>query len=148
MKDTLLVVADLGSLKAYKLEKNQLHRSPRLELIEEFNTVQAHTKMGEQLTDQAGRFPRTMVGPQSGAMSAGERHNIELENRKRLIKQLAQSLNEMLLRAEVESCYLAASREINHQLLDGLSTQARQKIEKNVPADLTKIEKNDLLDHF
>jgi hypothetical protein len=148
MKNTLVVVTDLGSFKAYRLDKSPLHRAPRLELIEEASFLDAHTKMGEQLSDQGGRFPRTMAGAQNGAMSDGERHNIDLERRKRLVRQLAQSLNDMLQKREIESCYLAASREINHQLVDQLSPEARRKIEKNVSADLTKIEKALLLSHF
>ena len=67
-------------------------------------------------------------------MSDGERHNIELESRKRLVRQLAQRLNALVRGKEVERCLLAASREINHQLLEELEPQVRAKIEKNVPA--------------
>jgi hypothetical protein len=148
MKNTLVVVADLGSLKAYRLEKSRLYREPRLELIQELNFLDAHAKLGDKVTDQGGRFPRNMGGGHNGTMSDGERHNIELERRKRLVKQLAQSLDGILHKNEIESCYLAVSREINHQLLDELSPEVRKKIEKNVPADLTKIEKSVLLEHF
>jgi hypothetical protein len=148
MKNTLVVVTDLGSLKAYRLDNSRLLREPRLELIREFNFLEAHAKLGDKVTDQGGRFPRTMGGGQNGAMSDGERHNIALERRKRLVRQLAQSLEEMLKDKEVEICYLAASREINHQLVDELSPEIRKKIEKNIPADLTKIEKSLLLGHF
>ena len=37
MNNKLVVVTDLGSFKAYKLEADSLHSTPRLELIEEFN---------------------------------------------------------------------------------------------------------------
>jgi hypothetical protein len=147
MKKTLVVVTDLGSLKAYQLEKSRLYREPRLEMIQELNLLDAHAKLGEKVTDQSGRFPRG-GGAHNGAMSDGERHNIDLEKRKRLVRQLAQSLEGMLNKPEVESCYLAASREINHQLVDELSPEARKKIEKNIPADLTKTDKTALLDHF
>ncbi len=83
-----------------------------------------------------------------GAMSDGERHNIELETRRRLVRQLAQRLNALASRPDLERCFLAASREINHQLIEELDPQVRAKIEKNVPADLTKLERVEILRHF
>ena len=43
---------------------------------------------------------------------------------------------------------LAASKEINRQLLEELEPQVRAKIEKNLPADLTKSDKSEILRHF
>jgi hypothetical protein len=81
-------------------------------------------------------------------MSDGERHNIELESRKRLVRQLAQRFNALARGPDVERCLVAASREINHQLLEELEPQVRAKIEKNVSADLTKLERAEILRHF
>lgn len=149
MKDTLVVVADLGCFKAFKLENNQLHRSPRLELLEQFESAEAHGKLVEKVSDLAGRFPRGGVGAQAtGAMSDGERHNIELEMRRRLVRQLARRLNTLARSQDVDHWLLAASKEINHQLLDELDPQVRAKIQKNVHADLTKLEHAEILRHF
>ncbi len=149
MKNTLVVVADLGCFKAYRLENHQAHQSPRLELVEEFTNADAHGKLVDKVSDLAGRFPRRTGAPNTtGAMSDGERHNIELESRKRLVRQIAQRLNVLVRAKEIERCLLAASREINHQLLDELEPQVRAKIEKNVQADLTKLERAEILRHF
>jgi hypothetical protein len=149
MKNTMVVVADLSCFKAYRLENHQPNQTPRLEPMEEFNSADAHTKLVDKVTDLAGRFPRrTGAQHTTGAMSDGERHNIELESRKRMVRQLAQRLNALLRGKEIERCLLAASREINHQLLDELEPQVRAKIERNVPADLTKLERSEILRHF
>ncbi len=149
MKNTLLVVADLGCFRAFRLENHQPNKSPRLELVEEFTNAGAHGKLVDKVTDLAGRFPRRTSAPSTAwAMSDGERHNIELESRKRLVRQLAQRLNALVRGTDVERCLLAASREINHQLLEELEPQVRAKIEKNVPADLTKLERAEILRHF
>jgi hypothetical protein len=149
MKNTLVVVMDLGCLKAYRLENNHAYSTPRLELVEEFESADAHGKLVDKVSDLSGRFPRrTGAAHMAAAMSDGERHNIELEGRKRLVRQLAQRLNALLRNKEIERCLLAASREINHQLLDELEPQLRTKIEKNVPADLTKLERAEILRHF
>jgi len=150
MKMTLVVVADLGCLKAFRLENSHLNRSPRLELLEDFQNPEAHGKLVEKVTDLSGRFPRgsgAANGP-GGAMSDGERHNIELEARRRLVRQLAQRFNQLGRNKEFERCLLAASKEINRQLLEELEPQVRAKIEKNVAADLTKLEPAAILGHF
>ncbi len=148
MKNTLLVVADLGGFKAYRLENNQLGRTPHLGLLEHFNNSEAHARLVDKLSDLAGRFPRGTGLKSGGAMSDGERHNIELETRKRLVRQLAHRLNVLAGNPDVERCFLAASKEINHQLLDELNPQVRSKIAKNVPADFTKLDQEDLLKRF
>jgi len=149
MKNTLVVVTDLGCFKAFRLQNTHPNRAARLELVDEFNNAQAHSHLVDKLSDSAGRFPRgTGARGASGAMSDGERHNIELESRKRLVRQLADRLNSMARGQEVERCFLAASKEINHQLLGQLDPRVRAKIEKIVPADLTKLDRTQILRHF
>lgn len=149
MKNTLVVVTDLGGFKAYRVDDDVLHRNPRLELLEEFNNAEAHAKLLETVTDLGGRFPRrTGTSRATRAMSDGERHNIELEQRKRGVRKMATRLNSLMGDGNVEQCWLAASREMNHQLLDELDPQVRAKIELNIPADLMKVSKAELLRHF
>jgi hypothetical protein len=144
MKETLVVVTDLAGFKAFRLDTEYWQRTPRLELFQEFGNAGAHERLIEKVTDVSGRFPRSTRA--DGAMSDGERHNIERELRKRYVRQLASRLNSLL--RGVDRCYLAASRKVNRQLWDELESQARAKIEVNVPADLTKASKSDLLRHF
>jgi Protein required for attachment to host cells len=148
MKNTLLVVAELGGFKAFKLENHDLTGAPRLEFLEQFDNPAAHGRLVERVSDLSGRFPRGTGMKAAGAMADGERHNIELETRKRLVRDLAQRVSALACRPDIERCFLAASREINHQLIEELDPQARAKIEKNVPADLTKLERVDILRHF
>ena len=149
MNNTVVVVTDLACLKAYKIDSNPMHSSPRLELLEEFRFADAHERLVDKVSDLSGRFPRGAGGPNAaGAMSAGERHNIQLEQRKRLVRQLAGRLNSLLNRTEIERCLLAASKEINHSLLDELDTRTRAKIQTILSADLTKVDKAELLRHF
>lgn len=149
MKNTLLVVADLGGFKAFKLENhNPIQRSPRLEFVEEFKNADAHGRLIDRVSDLSGRFPRGTGLKAGGAMSDGERHNIELETRKRLVRQLAQRLNALARDEKIERCFLAASREINHPLIEALEPTVRAKVAKNVPADLMKVERADILRYF
>jgi Protein required for attachment to host cells len=148
MKNTLIVVVDLGCLKAFRVD-NGVGRTPRLELIEQFDNPEAHNRLVERVTDLSGRFPRGAAKPANGnVMSDGERHNIQLEQRKRFVRDLARRVNSLARNEEIERCFLAASREINHQLLEELEPRVRAKIEKNLSADLTKIERADILGRF
>jgi Protein required for attachment to host cells len=149
MKNTLVVVAELGGFKAYKVENNNhLAREPRLEILEQYDNAEAHGHLVDKVSDLSGRFPRGTGTKAGGAMADGERHNIELETRRRLVRQLAQRLNTMARGQQIERCFLAASKEINHQLLEELDPQLRAKIEKNIPADLTKLERAEILRRF
>lgn len=147
MKNTMIVVTDLEQLKAYQLDDDPMHSNPRLELVERFNTGAAR-KLVEETTDLSGRFRRAIGSRESCGMSDGERHNIELEKRKRCLRQIAERINILLRDSGVERCFLAASREINNALIDELTPQARSKIEIDIASDLTKVNKADLLGHF
>ena len=144
MKNTVIIVTDLGLFKAYKLE-HTIRQTPRLELLEELESVDAHGKIVDKVTDHAGRW---RVPTSRMAMSYGERQKIDLELEKRLIKQLAGHINRVLKDPVVEECYLSVNKSIQYQLLDELENGARAKIVKVVPADLTKTDKSQLLDHF
>jgi hypothetical protein len=148
MKNTLIVVADLGCLKAFRVEKDGANRPPRLRVLEEFQNAEAHGKLVERVTDLAGRFPRGTGMRAGGAMSDGERHNIELEARKRMVRQLAQRVNALARERDVESCLLAVSKEINHLLIEELEPEVRLKIGRNLAADLTKLAGAEILARF
>src|SRR5262245_35816779 len=115
MKNTLLVVADLGGFKAFRLDNNQengagngrVKPTPRLEFVEEFQNADAHGRLVDKVSDLSGRFPRGTGLKAGGAMSDGERHNIQLETRKRLVRQLAHRLNILARNDEIERCFLA-----------------------------------------
>jgi hypothetical protein len=149
MKNTLVIVSDLGCYKAYKLANSELNRTPRLELLEHFTNPGAHEHLVEKVSDSSGRFGRGSVKSNgAGGMGDGERHKIQLEQRKRLVRELAKRLNSLARPKEIERCMLAASREINSQLLDELDSEVRAKITINLSADLTKIETAQILNHF
>src|SRR5947207_6255622 len=113
MKDKMLVVADLGRLKAYWLEDDVAFSHPRLELIEDWTSDVTH-HLSEELTDQAGQFRKGTSGTEGpSALSDGEQHNLDLERRRRAIKSLAQQISELIERNKVNEVYFAADRRIN-----------------------------------
>ncbi len=149
MNKTLIIVADLGLLRAYRQTQNEDGRQPHLELIEELQLASAHQKLSDQLTDKAGRFPRGGgVGNIPGDLSAGESLNSEAEQSRRLISQLAGKINTLLADDDVTSCSIAISGAVHKQLLEALDPKARAKFGQVLASNLTKTDPNELLGHF
>jgi Protein required for attachment to host cells len=148
MNNKLVVVADLGHLKVYQVEYDEYNSSPRVELVESLNTDEADGRISDKLTDEAGRFHGGQRG-QSEIRTYGERHNIKLEFQRRAIGGLAKSINQIVRnRAGDREVFLAANKEIHHQLLDRLDPEVRGRMDKVVQEDLTWVNGTELLSHF
>ncbi|EEF58093.1 host attachment protein [Pedosphaera parvula] len=148
MQNKLVVVTDLGCLKAYKVDYDEFSTSPRLELIKDMQTAEADGRLSDKNTDGEGRFKK------GGALGMGtggnvDPNNMELELERRAITQLAKTVNQLVKSNDGDRpVYLAAIKRINNQLMDKLDPGVRARIEKNVSEDLTKINGTKLLGHF
>ena len=142
---TLVVVADRGSLKAYKVNETP-NRGPSLQLVQAFNMMDAHGRYQDKVTDQAGAFPDS-AGP--GAMSSiAERHGIETETDRRVHRELADKIAETVKRESVEGWSFAAPSTIHSAITDLLPTEVRDRIVEHVSSDLVNIEPAKLPGHF
>jgi hypothetical protein len=147
----LVVLTDLGTFKAYRLEEDRVSSRPQLQAVDAFENLKADDRIGRwQVSDEAGQFKtggqHAHLATQDGA--DGERHNIWLENERRSVKEIAARISELLGNGEFESCYLAASNEINREIVEHLSPEARRKIEKNITCNLVNAPKEEVLEHF
>jgi len=147
MTKRLLVLADLGRMKAYRLEEGEQFSKPRLRLLEEWETNITH-HLSEDVTDQAGRFRKGSVPAGPSNLSDGEEHNLGLERRKRALKTLAEHISELAGREDFAGLYFAAGREINQALVEALDPITRSRMEKNVILNLTKVSPEVLVEHF
>src|SRR5262245_52286363 len=125
----LVVVVDLGRLRAYRLETNPAFSHPRLKLIEVQQTNITH-HLSEDV--DVGRFRKEPAG----SLSDGEEHNLELQRRRHAVKTMARGIGELIQRERPDGCYLAADARINQSLLDEMAPAARAKIQKNISANL------------
>ena len=149
MNKTLLIVADLGLLRAYRETQNNADRKPHLELVEELKPESAHQKFSDQVTDQAGRFPRGgSHATTSGVLSADESLHKEAEQNRQIISKLAARINALLADNAVTRCSIAISGAIHNQLLEAIDPKARAKIGQILASNLTKTNPNELLAHF
>lgn len=145
MKPKLIIVTDLGLLKAYRLEATP-KGTPRLELLEELVIEDAHYRLVEKVSDLAGRH----VSPTAKQWGTplNDDHNLRLETKRRLIKQIAKHIQRLVNACDAETCCLAAHKEINHLIMDALPKTVRARIQTNLARDLVKATQKNLLTIF
>ncbi|HEX5176381.1 MAG TPA: host attachment protein [Chthoniobacteraceae bacterium] len=150
MKSSFFIVVDRGNLKAYRAEKVPADRPPRMQLVHALTLAEAHLKPTDIFTDEAGGFP-TQTGAGGRQMVQGnsiaERH-YDVENDRRLTKQLAQHIGKILRGQDVELWSFAAPADIHEAIVNQLEPSVRNRIAEHVAADLVKIPASDLLEHF
>ena len=143
---SLVIVADRGSLKAYRVGETPT-RGPSLQLVQAFNITDAHGKLLDRVTDQAGRFPvRDGAGVQHGASIAETK--LENETDRRIYKQLADQITKVVKTDGVAGWSFAAPAEFHSAIVDLLPNEVRNRIVEHVKSDLVKIEPARLGAHF
>jgi hypothetical protein len=149
---SLIIVTDRGSLKAYKVNETP-NRGAGLQLVQAFETTDAHGRYQDKLTDQAGRFA---AGDAVGGAGGGGRHQsataeqqgIETENDRRIFRQLADNIASVVKREGVDGWSFAAPASIHSAVVELLPPKVRDRIVEHVKSDLVKIELADLPRHF
>ena len=148
---SLIITADRGSLKAYRVAETP-NRGPSLQLVQAVDFTDAHGRYQDKFTDQAGRFP---VGDGGGAAGSGRHQNaiteqqgLELENDRRIFRQLAESIADVVNTEGTEGWSFAAPASIHTAIVDLLPAAVRERIVEHVKSDLVKIEVANLPQHF
>ena len=144
---SLIIVADRGSLKAYRVDETPT-RGPSLRLIQAFDLTDAHEKLIDKVSDLAGRFPVSDGAGGRHANSIAERTQLETETDRRIHKQLADQIVKIIDRSGKEGWSFAAPAEIHGAIVDLLPRAARDRIVEHVKSDLVKIESAKLPSHF
>jgi hypothetical protein len=148
---SLIIVADRGSLKAYSVSENP-NRGPGLQLVQAVDFTDAHGRYQDKFTDQAGRFPVGDGGGQAGSgrhqNAIAERQGLETENDRRIFRQLADQIADIVKREGLEGWSFAAPAQIHSSIVDLLPTEVRDRIVEHVKSDLVKTEIAALPQHF
>ena len=143
-ENAMVIVADLGELKAFNVKKNEgmveneLKVSYSLEMLNDISYIDAHKKVQDIVTDSAGRLGH----------SIGENHNLQTERKRRSLKDVAHDINEIVKNEKPNQLLLAFPQELNAQLVDALSAETKKVLVKNVASDLIKTHTADILSHF
>ena len=142
---SLLVVADRGGLKAYKVNETPT-RGPSLQLVQAFNTTDAHGKMGDKLSDNAGRFAASDGSGVHQASVADSK--LETETDRRIYKKLADEIARVVRSDGGGGWSFAAPAEMHKAIVDLLPNETRERIVEHVKSDLMRIEPAQLREHF
>lgn len=145
MKDKLIIVVDLGLMRAYRVDVTP-QKTRRLEPLQEIVLAEAHTRLKDRVTDLAGRHGAPTQKNRSAPMT--DDHNLKLEEKRRLIRRIAGHIADLIQQNAKNGCWLAAPKEINLQLLNEIAPAVRQRIQKCVPGDFTKLSPPEVLEHF
>jgi hypothetical protein len=145
MKNKLVIVMDSGRFKAFRVEGNGVD-SPRFIQIEDRQTnVEDH--LSALVSDQQGQFGKGARSARA-ASSSGERHNIDLEFRRRALKEFARAVCKLADRERAEEIFFAAGSKINQQALDAMTRDVRTRIQRNLTANLTNLKTPEIMARF
>ena len=141
MSSKLIIVADLQRFKLFSTKVDPLGREA-VKLMEGSESLDIHQRLSEKVSDQQGNFKGV------GASGSGEDHNIELEEERRRIKDIAEQINKTIEQHGPRSWYFAAPKAINKQIVELLNPAVKMTMIMNLHSDLTKIPDDQLLEHF
>src|SRR6266446_9865249 len=145
---SLIIVTDRGGLKAYRVDETPT-RGPSLQLVQAFNITDAHGRLMDKVSDQAGRFPVSDgAGAHHGAASIAERTQLATETDRRIQKELAGQIAKIVSQNGNDGWSFAAPAEIHAAIVDLLPSGVRQRIVEHVKSDLVKVEAARLISHF
>lgn len=143
-KDTLIVTGSLGEIKIYEVKEsertinNEIKTVYSPELVSAADIIEAHRKLGETVTDKAGRFGH----------GSGEEHALQNERVKRIIAEAAADITAVVKTKRPKAIYLAYPQEHLRELEEKLPKEVSEKILKALGADLVKTPREKLLEHF
>jgi len=144
--DRLIIAVDLGHFRAYKLSTDS-PGSPKIDLVESYDSVEGHGKLSERVSDEAGRFG--VGGGKNGAAKGyGEPHNIELESEKKTARLIAKDIATIINREGIKKWWFAASNKLNSLVVENLDAEIKSNLDKNVNSNLTKKHRSEILKHF
>src|SRR4026207_1964143 len=92
---SLIIVADRGSLKAYRVDETPT-RGPSLRLVQAFDLTDTHGKLIDKVTDVAGGFPVSDGGSGRHMNAIAERTQLETETHRRIYKELADQISKVV----------------------------------------------------
>ncbi|HEU0274072.1 MAG TPA: host attachment protein [Candidatus Udaeobacter sp.] len=127
---SLIIVADRGSLRAYRVEQT-LARGPHLRLVQAFEVTDVMNAASAQHASPMTDWPQ-----------------LEAEMDRQICKELATEIAKIVDRGPGEGWSLAAPAAIHATIVALLPLEIRERIVEHLKADLVKTEPAKLSEHF
>lgn len=137
----LIIVADLGRMKAYRITQDDLQpgSAPSFEDLADIDLVNQHSRVSDRFTYQAGR---------SRTNTMGERLNEEGQAEEQQLEVMAATISDVAAEAGEGMIYFAAPQIVLRPLVDALAEPVRERITRELPLNLVKASKLDLVKRF
>ena len=142
---SLIIVADRGSLKAYRVNETPT-RGPSLKLVQAFDVTDAHGKLIDKVTDLAGRYAASDGAGMHQASIAETK--LETETERRINKQLADQITKIAKSDGIDGWSFAAPPSCHNAIVELIAADVRNRIVEFVKSDLVKVEPAKLGSHF
>lgn len=127
---SLIIVADRGSLRAYRVHETPT-RGPHLELVQGFEVTDVMDAASMQHETPMTDWPQ-----------------LEAEMDRRVCKELAAEIAKTVERNANQSWSFAAPESIHRKIVEHLPPEIRERIVEHVESDLVKLPTAALLSHF
>ncbi len=143
----ILIVADIGTLKAYQISERSLVHRKKIELIKKITYTNAHRKLSDQLSDGRGSF-RGSGDARSPRHGSGEAHHLKGERDKRAVCSIAHDIEGVISHTPADAYYLSLPQPIHRAVTEEIQKNIRSKITKELDVDLTKDTIEDIRKRF
>lgn len=153
MNSHFFVLADRGNVRAYRV-----HDAPRMleapatvqvQLVQAVTLVETHRTSAQKFTDDPGAFPVTdRGGPSTRHQNSMAERHLEIEEDKRLVKQLAGHVNAILRQEQPGWWSFAAAGDLHDAILEHVEPQHREMLAETLRRDLVKVPPQMLMEHF
>lgn len=146
----IVIVADLGRVRVFRLEKDSLEDKARwcASELESSPLDEVPERIQDEVSDQAGGFARGNASGVPGGRSSGEEHNYQTEHEDRLIRGVAERISKIIDREKPNVWDLAAPQPICKRLQERLSSNAQECLKHVEGLDLTKETVKDIEKRF
>ncbi len=148
----IVIVANLGEMKVYQANPRDLEaeaglkpQNIKLDQVNAIDYVEAHWKLKDIVTDEAGRF-KADAGKMGG--NAGERHELEKKMEEDVIKALADDITKIVAEYNPPKYFLALPQTIFNRVWERVGSDAKAKLFRYIEEDLTKTDRNKLPEIF
>ena len=144
LENTLIIVADLGELKAFNVKRHEaivgkeLMISYSLEVVNDENFIKGKKKLSEILSDSSGQFVNGTL----------EDHDLKIEIENRIMREIAEDIENIIKNIKPKQLFLAFPKEHNHELTNKLRDETKAVLVKNITSNLVKTDKEKILSFF
>jgi hypothetical protein len=141
----LIVLANKSRVRVLRFEAAGDDPQQQEHLREETGEIREPLKpIREIVTDQQGRWGKSLNGGLRHGMSTGEEHNFELEEERRAVERIAGRIDEAVKNAGSPPWTLVATRPFSSQLKNALCSEVAAKLADCLDGDLSKVPLDEL----